>query len=62
MKTLSGGNHPNAKAIITPAGRFESISDAVTYFELSDNAIRNRCKNHNFPDWHYESEMEDVSL
>jgi len=39
-----GKNHPNAKKIKTPDGIFESIVDACSYYNLSDNSIRDRCK------------------
>ena len=63
MKKTMGGNHSNAKAIVTPAGKFNAISEATKYYKMSDNAIRNRCKNPNFTGWYYEQAgMEDVTI
>lgn len=50
-----GKNHPNAKKIKTPDGIFESIVDACEYYNLSDNSIRDRCKNtkERWSGWNY---------
>lgn len=38
-----GKNHHNAKAIMTPDGKFDTITDAVKYYKIADQTVRNRC-------------------
>jgi len=55
QNSLKGGNHPNAKRITTPTGMFESVAEAVKYFNVSDYTIRQRCKSdkERWKDWKY---------
>jgi hypothetical protein len=59
IKNRTGAKHPNSKQISTPNGIFPSLSEAVSYFWLSEGTIRSRCRNtkEKWKDWFY---MEDV--
>jgi len=38
-----GKAHHHARAIMTPDGKFDTITDAVKYYRIADQTIRNRC-------------------
>lgn len=52
---VKGKKHHNAKKIHTPLGVFDTITEAVKLFDVSDYTIRQRCKNNNekWKDWYY---------
>ena len=58
---VKGGQHPNAKKIHTPLGVFETITQAVKEFNVSDFTVRKRCQSQKdqWKDWFY---LEDATL
>lgn len=54
-KSRTGRNHSNSKPIVTPDGNFDSISQAVLHFGVSDYTIRKRCLSakERWKDWYY---------
>jgi len=49
----SGARNPNAKAVITPDGRFPSIADAAKFYSVTCEGIRHRIKSR-WPGYGYE--------
>lgn len=55
-KSRTGSNHSNSKSISTPDGIFDSITQAVLYFGVSDYTIRKRCLSTKdlWKEWYYQ--------
>lgn len=49
--TRSGINNHNQKSVITPKGKFDTLTAASNEFGVSVSTITNRCNNPNFEDW-----------
>jgi hypothetical protein len=52
---VGGGKHHNAKKVHTPEGIFNTITEAVAYFKVSDYTVRQRCKSskEQWKDWYH---------